>query len=303
MLAKVWLHLGEREKTASQLGKAADLLKGNGSQWMLADTLLRLGQLLDDAGNQDESEALYSEAVLHFRRADDRKALADTLNNLGVVAGRRRRFEEAEEAFSEALEAYDAIGDENGRGYATCNLGVVRGSRAKREDARMLFRESLKSSSLTGNGPVMAASMNNRGVVDSVMGNRADAEKGFERALESTGDLELQTEHERELIVAVLENLSKIRMAANEPLDDLCEYAIGNSVEVDVLEGWRLMRRGQSLASKGLWNEAWMMTERGERAFGCKGELSPTRFVWSSIGLNDWVSFEGASGPSRRGAS
>jgi tetratricopeptide (TPR) repeat protein len=298
-LAKVWLRLEMREKAASQLGKAADLLRGNGPHLMLADTLLRLGQLSDGVGERGEAEALYTEAVLHFRRANDKKALADTLNNLGVVAGRLKRFDEAEEAFSEALETYYAIGDENGRACANCNLGVVLESRAKRGDAQMLFRESLESSSRAGNGYVIAASLNNHGVTDSLMGNRADAVKRFEKALESTDDLEFQAEQERELIVAVLENLSRIKIAANESLDDLCEYVDGRSVEVDVLEGWRLMRRGQSLASKGLWNEAWMMTERGERAVGCSGELAPTRFVWSSIGLNGWVGPLGASRPSR----
>ena len=269
----------------------------------MADTLLRLGQLSDGAGERDEAETLYSEAVLLFRRGDVLKALADALNNLGVVAGRLKRFDYAEEAFSEALETYDAIGDENGRAHTKCNLGVVLGSRAKRGDAQMLFRESLETSSRTGNGYVIAASLNNSGVVDSLMGNRADAVRRFEMALEPTDDLEPQGEQERELIVAVLENLSRIRMAANEPLDDLCEYVDGRSVEVDALEGWRLMRRGQSLASKGLWNEAWMMMERGERALGCDWSLAPTSFVWSSIGLNDWVSTDGASGPSEKRAS
>jgi hypothetical protein len=92
-------------------------------------------------------------------------------------------------------------------------------------------------------------------------------------------------------------------LAANEPLDDLCEYANFSSVDVDVLEGWRLVRKGQSLASKGLWKEARMMTGRGERALGCMGELAPTRLVWSSIGLNDCVSSEGVSQPSGRGVS
>jgi tetratricopeptide (TPR) repeat protein len=288
-LAKVWLRLERREKAASQLGKAADLLRGNDTHLMLADTLLRLGQLLDGDGKTDESEALYSEAVLHFRRTEDKKALADALNNLGVVAGRLMRLEEAEEAFSEALETYYDIGDENGRAYANCNLGVVLESRYKRGDAKTLFRESLESSSRAGNDYVIAASLNNHGVTDSLTGNKADAVKRFELALESTDDLELQAEHERELIVAVLENLSRIKMAANEPLDDLCDYVDGRSVDVGELEGWRLMRRGQSLASKGLWSEAWMMTVRGESALGCCGELAPTRLVWSSIGLNDWV--------------
>jgi tetratricopeptide (TPR) repeat protein len=267
----------------------AETLRGNDTHLMLADTLLRLGQLLDGDGKTDESEALYSEAVLHFRRTEDKKALADALNNLGVVAGRLMRLEEAEEAFSEALETYYDIGDENGRAYANCNLGVVLESRYKRGDAKTLFRESLESSSRAGNDYVIAASLNNHGVTDSLTGNKADAVKRFELALESTDDLELQAEHERELIVAVLENLSRIKMAANEPLDDLCDYVDGRSVDVGELEGWRLMRRGQSLASKGLWSEAWMMTVRGESALGCCGELAPTRLVWSSIGLNDWV--------------
>jgi hypothetical protein len=115
--------------------------------------------------------------------------------------------------------------------------------------------------------------------------------------------MESKVEHERELIIAVLENLSRIRMAANEPLDDLCEYMDSRSIEVDALKGWRLMRQGHLLASKGLWNEAWMMTERGDRALGCRGALAPTRFVWSSIGLNDWVSTDEASGPPGKSAS
>ena len=92
-------------------------------------------------------------------------------------------------------------------------------------------------------------------------------------------------------------------MAANEPLDDLCEYVDGRPVEVDALEGWRLLKKGQSLASKGLWNEAWMMMERGERTLGCREDLAPTSFVWTSVGLKDWVSIEEAPGPSGRGAS
>ncbi len=88
-----------------------------------------------------------------------------------------------------------------------------------------------------------------------------------------------------------------------ESLDDLCEYANSWSIEVGALEGWRLMRRGQALASQGLLNEAWIMMERGESALGCRGGLAPTRFIWTSIGVNDWLSTDGASGPSGKRAS
>jgi tetratricopeptide (TPR) repeat protein len=298
-LAKVWLCLGEKEKSASRLGEAACLLRGNGSYPLLADILLRLGQLSDSAGERGDAEKLYSEVVPIFRRGEDRKGLADALNNLGVVAGRQERLVEAEEAFLDAFDAYDAIGDENGRACVLGNLGVVRGSQARHEDSTMLIGESLMYSRETGNRHVIAASLNNLGVIDSLIGNGPDALKYFEASLESTDNLEPQEEQDRELFVAALENLSKIRLAANEPLDDLFEYMSHRAVDVDALEGWRLMKRGQELASEGLWNEAWMIMGRGECALGYGGELAPMRFVWCSVGLNDWVSSEGLRAPGK----
>jgi tetratricopeptide (TPR) repeat protein len=156
---------------------------------------------------------------------------------------------------------------------------------------------------MTRNEHVIAAALNNYGIMDNLLGDREEAVKSFERALEETDALEPLKEQERELIVAVLENLSRIKVAANESLDDLCEYANGRSIEVGALEGWRLMRRGQALASQGLLNEAWIMMERGESALRCRGGLAPTRFIWTSIGVNDWLSTDGASGPSGKRAS
>ena len=160
----------------------------------------------------------------------------------------------------------------------------------------MLIRESLKSSRETENGYVLAASLNNLGVIESLTGNGSDALKCFEASLESSDDLESQEEQEMELFTAVLENISRIRIAANEPLDDLFEYVNRREVDVDALEGWRLMRKGQELASEGLWNEAWMMMGRGESVFGYGGEPAPMRFVWCSIGLSDWMNADGSSG-------
>ena len=42
--------------------------------------------------------------------------------------------------------------------------------------------------------------------------------------MKSTYTLESQEEQDRALMGAVLENISRIRMAANEPLDDIFEY-------------------------------------------------------------------------------
>ena len=135
-----------------------------------------------------------------------------------------------------------------------------------------------------------------------VVSNGSDALKCFEASLESSDDLESQEEQEMELFTAVLENISRIRIAANEPLDDLFEYVNRREVDVDALEGWRLMRRGQELASDGLWNEAWMMMGRGESVFGYGGEPAPMRFVWCSIGLSDWMNADGSSGLQWKGA-
>jgi hypothetical protein len=79
-----------------------------------------------------------------------------------------------------------------------------------------------------------------------------------------------------------LNNLSKVRLFSNTSLDDLLDLSTKFSLNVDTLEGWRLLKEGHNLAKNGNWKKAYKLVLKGQESLV---NDSPSAFVWMLIGV------------------
>ena len=70
-------------------------------------------------------------------------------------------------------------------------------------------------------------------------------------------------------------------------VDDLFGHVPGDGSleEIGILEGWKSMLDGHSIASRGRWEEAWELVERGEKMVEGLRVLRPSRYAWQGVRL------------------
>jgi tetratricopeptide (TPR) repeat protein len=167
-------------------------------------------------------------------------------------------------------------------------LGAVKGGQGELEGALGLLEEALELNRGLGDDYGVAVSLNNLGIVVWERGECGEAEAYFEKSLGLVGDLNLLGESlRRKLVVSVLDNLARVRFGSNGLVDDLFGSVPGDGFleEIGVLKGWKSMRDGHSTASRGRWEEAWELVERGERMVEGLGVLRPSRYAWRGVRL------------------
>ena len=150
------------------------------------------------------------------------------------------------------------------------------------------LEEALELNRGRGDDYGVVVSLNNLGIVVWERGECGEAKAYFEKSLGLVGDLKSMGESlRRELVVSVLDNLARVRFGSNGLMDDLFGRVLGGGSleEIGILEGWKSMLDGHSMASRGRWEEAWELVERGERMVEGLGLLRPFRYAWQGVRL------------------
>jgi tetratricopeptide (TPR) repeat protein len=184
------------------------------------------------------------------------------------------------------MEVYVELEDGEGVASARCNLGAVRGGLGELEGAEEDLAEALEMNREREIDYGVAVSLNNLGIVFWGKGEIAEAEAHFEKSFSLVRDLKpLRGGLKRALLVSVLDNLARVRFGSNGLMDDLfgCVPSGVSLEDVGILNGWKSMVEGHSLASQGRWEEAWELVESGERMVEGLGDLRPYRYAWQGV--------------------
>ncbi len=96
-----------------------------GSEVWQSRAHVTLGRVEADAGNYDEAEQHYGQAVTLLRALGDQSGVADALRGLGVIRLFQGQLEEAERLVSDSLASFIAAGDRRGEAWAQQNLAMI----------------------------------------------------------------------------------------------------------------------------------------------------------------------------------
>jgi predicted ATPase/DNA-binding CsgD family transcriptional regulator/Tfp pilus assembly protein PilF len=133
------------------------------------NSLLVLGWTAEDEGRFEEAEALFTDALRHFRAHGMASWVGFALNDLGHLDYQRGDVARAAVRFEEALDIFRATGNAFGPGIVLSNLGKVARRQGDYPRAATLFTESLVHRYEQGDKQSIASSLRSLAFVAAMM--------------------------------------------------------------------------------------------------------------------------------------
>jgi predicted ATPase/DNA-binding XRE family transcriptional regulator/Tfp pilus assembly protein PilF len=127
--------LGAAERAIAFLEESLALRRQLGDAGAVAETLIRLGDVIGNQGDNCRATALLEEALVVSREAGDRRRTADALDQLALLVRNRGDYERAVAMFEEALSLRREMGDRRGIALGLFYLARM-ASTVQHDDAR-----------------------------------------------------------------------------------------------------------------------------------------------------------------------
>jgi len=166
----------EDYKRANELFRESlELSRKAGDEWTTAASLLHLGDVEDEQGNNERAVELYEEGIALCRKLGYPVLLADILVNLGYTRLLQGDYEQTTALCKEAIALYREQGYRYARfEFPVDNLGWAAWLRGDEEKAEALYQESLMLCRELGNKLVAAESLQG---LACVAGKRGEIER------------------------------------------------------------------------------------------------------------------------------
>lgn len=127
--------------------------------------LSHLGKLCISAGELDEAEQAFAEAIALLPEEGSRRLASAVYTNRGMLALRRGQIEIADQSFERALALDQAIGSVLGEGKVLTNLGIVAYHRGDPQLATERWKAALRCHRAVGNAESESAVLGNLGTL------------------------------------------------------------------------------------------------------------------------------------------
>jgi DNA-binding CsgD family transcriptional regulator/tetratricopeptide (TPR) repeat protein len=115
-----------------------------------AKTLISVGALAYQRGENDRAESFSRESLVLFQELGDKHGIAYSLHVLGLIAARRSDYQAAKSLHEEALQLFRALDDKEGIAYSFSNLAYVAIDQGDFKKARSLATDGLAFFRMTG---------------------------------------------------------------------------------------------------------------------------------------------------------
>ncbi len=151
-----------------------------------ADRAFEQGLQLHREGSVEslkEAVDKYSEALLLYRGAADRRNEAKTLHRIGMVYSGLGEKQKALDYYNQALPLWRAVGDSNGEAATLNNLGDVYSALGEKQKALDYFNQALPLTRAVGSRAGEATTLNNLALVYNDLGEKQKALDYFNQAL------------------------------------------------------------------------------------------------------------------------
>jgi CHAT domain-containing protein/Tfp pilus assembly protein PilF len=150
-----------------------------------AGTLLGIGKVYRDLGEQQQALTYYNQALPLSRAVGDRVGEANTLNNIGRFYSDLGEQQQALKYYNQALPLYRAVGNRAWEGEANTlnNIGQVYSDLGEQQQALKYYNQALPLSRAVGDRGREANSLNNIGGVYWGLGEQQQALTYYNQAL------------------------------------------------------------------------------------------------------------------------
>nr|WP_231126732.1 tetratricopeptide repeat protein [Motilibacter aurantiacus] len=241
-----------------------------------AETLLKLGKVLELTGAWTEAEAVYREALDLGERHEDRLTVAWALTALAEVARKQGRYDEAADGLELAGLAFAALDHPAGTGQVLHQRGTLAAQRGNYAEASASYEQSLVIRRRLGDKASAASLLSNLGVIAEYAGDYARARELNERALA------LRTEiGDRWAIGVSQNNLGMIALLESDCATARRHFEESMRINVEVGDVWMVAISHNNLgnANRGLQEYAaarhhYAQSLRSYRAYEDKWALS-----------------------------
>ena len=134
-IGKVYDDLGENQKALAYYNRALPLSRAVGDRGGEALTLNNIGLVYSHLGEKQKALAYYNQALPLSRAVGDREREATTLNNIGRVYDDLGEKQKALEYLNQALPLSRAVGDRGGEALTLSNIAEVERDRGNLQQA------------------------------------------------------------------------------------------------------------------------------------------------------------------------
>ncbi|QIR38302.1 CHAT domain-containing protein [Tolypothrix sp. PCC 7910] len=182
-LGRVYSDLGEQQKALEYYNNALPLWRAVGDRSGEATTLNNIGLVYSDLGEKQKALEYYNNALPLYRAVGDRSGEARTLNNIGTVYDALGEKQQALAYYNKALPLYRAVGDRSGEATTLNNIGLVYSALGEKQQALAYYNKALPLIQAVGDRSGEATTLNNIGLVYSALGEKQQALAYYNKAL------------------------------------------------------------------------------------------------------------------------
>jgi len=283
-LGSVYYQLGEVENAKTYLEGSLELFRVSGRKEDIASTLNKLSEITDQQGVSEASQKYLEEAMQIYRSLERKDVMTNILNNLGVKKGEQGKYNEATKYFQEGL----SIEDENAKvkGVLLNNIGVALNLQGEFEKSISSLNSALRVHEENEDNIKVIGTLNNIAVTTSESGNISDAEKYLTTALHEIQQVKNAGGRvSGGYVLAVLDNMAKLRFRLNSLIDDLFGY-VDQDMDISsirVMNGWWTIKKGYEMVEKGNFSRASELITEGEKMMNDGGVFALSHSIWQNL--------------------
>jgi CHAT domain-containing protein/Tfp pilus assembly protein PilF len=176
--------MGEKAKALNLLlDQALPLYNGLTECFSESTTLVNIGKIYYDLGENSKALKYYEQSLPPFRAKTYKYGEAATLSNIGAAHYAMGEPEQALGFYEQALSLYKAIGESKGQATTLTNIGVAYSKRGEYRKALDIFEQALTLRMAVGDKGGEAVTLTEIGQVHSLSGDKGRALEHFNQAL------------------------------------------------------------------------------------------------------------------------
>ncbi|MEG4582540.1 CHAT domain-containing protein [Microcoleus sp. MON1_C5] len=182
-LGRVYSDFGENQKALEYYSQSLPLFRALGDRRGEATTLNNIGNVYAEVGEKQKALEYFSQSLLLRRATGHRGGEAATLNNIGSVYSDLGEKQKALEYYSQSLPLLRAVGDRGGEATTLNNIGLVYSALGEQQKALEYYSQSLPLKRAVGDRGGEATTLNNIGSVYSALGEKQKALEYYSQSL------------------------------------------------------------------------------------------------------------------------
>jgi len=182
-IGKVYGDLGENQKALEYYNQSLSLFRAVGDRSGEAVTLYNIGGTYSGLGENQKALEYYSQSLSLSRAIGNRSGEALTLNNAGLVYSELGEKQKALEYYNQSLSLFRAVGDREGEATALNNIGLVYSELGENQKALEYYSQSLPMTRAVGDRDGEAVTLYNIASVKRRQNNLTEALNDIESSL------------------------------------------------------------------------------------------------------------------------